>query len=184
MTHDELIQTALSCGATKAAVIDKSAFVLSATFRKLCEANSCGMYNRCWMCPPEVGPIDELIAKVQTYDKGLIWQTIAPLEDSYDVEGMLEAKKAHVAATQHIFDALRERLPGALFLGGGDCGVCEKCAKITGEKCRRPDRAMASMESHGFDVFNTSKRTPLKYINGANTVTYFGIVLYKETENG
>ena len=34
------------------------------------------------------------------------------------------------------------------------------------------------------DVYNTSKHTPLKYINGANTITYFGRVLFQEEDNG
>ena len=38
----------------------------------------------------------------------------------------------------------------------------------------------AILEGYGIDVFNTTKDTPLKYINGENTVTYFGIVLLTE----
>ena len=34
------------------------------------------------------------------------------------------------------------------------------------------------MEGYGIDVYNTCKPTALKYINGQNTVTYFGIVLF------
>lgn len=38
------------------------------------------------------------------------------------------------------------------------------------------------MEGAGIDVYNTTKDTPLKYINGADTVTYFGIVLFEEND--
>ena len=34
------------------------------------------------------------------------------------------------------------------------------------------------MEGYGIDVYQTSKPTELKYINGQNTVTFFGIVLF------
>ena len=64
------------------------------------------------------------------------------------------------------------------------CGLCKVCGKITGEPCRHPDRALASLESCGMDVYQTTKKTPMKYINGANTVTYFGMVLFSEKENG
>ena len=39
------------------------------------------------------------------------------------------------------------------------------------------------MEGYCIDVYRTAKGTDLKYINGENTVTYFGIMLFKENEN-
>ena len=185
MSEAELIQTALDCGATKAAVIGRKAIVLNAQFRAMCEANSCGVYGRCYTCPPDVGPIDELMARVRRYDKGLLYQLVSPLEDSFDIEGMAEAKKNFVQVCQRVLDAPRPVLGDkAMYLGGGGCGLCDTCAKLTNEPCRHPDRALASLESCGIDVYNTTKTTPLKYINGANTVTYFGMVLYQEADNG
>ena len=185
MTDERLIQTALDCGAAKAALIEQKDIVLSASFRALCEKNSCGVYGRCYTCPPDVGPIDELMARVRSYDRGLLYQTIGQLEDSFDIEGMAEAKKKYVAVNQKLLDALTPVLgEGALYLSGGGCGLCAVCGKITGEPCRHPGRALASMESCGIDVYNTTKHTPLKYINGANTVTYFGLVLFQEADHG
>ena len=185
MNEEQLIQIALDCGATKAVVIRQEDIVLSAEFRAMCEANRCGVYGKCYMCPPDVGPIEELMAKVRSYDRGLLYQTITPLEDSYDFEGMTEAKKAFTGLAQRLRDELTPILgEDALHLGAGGCGLCQPCAKVTGEPCRHPDRAMASLESCGMDVYNTCKGTPLKYINGADTVTYFGMVLYREKSNG
>ncbi|MBQ8955259.1 MAG: DUF2284 domain-containing protein, partial [Clostridia bacterium] len=172
MSDEQLIQIALDCGATKAAVIGQSAIVLNAQFRAMCEANSCGVYGKCYTCPPDVGPIDELMASVRRYDKGLLYQFVGSLEDSYDIEGMAAAKKRFVQVCQRMLDALRPVLgENALHLGGGGCGLCDTCGKVTGEPCRHPDRALASLESYGMDVYNTTRSTPLKYINGANTVT-------------
>ena len=185
MDEHKLIQTALDCGASKAAVISQESILLSAEFRGMCEANRCGVYGKCYMCPPDVGPIEELMQKIRAYDKGLIYQLIAPLEDSFDIEGMAEAKKDLVRLSQKLLDALRPVLgDGALHLSGGGCGLCDICAKATEEPCRHPDRAMASLESCGVDVYRTAKAADMKYINGTNTVTYFGMVLYKEQENG
>ena len=44
----------------------------------------------------------------------------------------------------------------------------------------REVRALPPMEGAGIDVYRTTKSTDLKYINGANTVTFFGLLLYKE----
>ena len=185
MDEQMLIQTALDCGATKAVIIDQKSIVLSEEFRGMCEANRCGVYGKCYMCPPDVGPIDELMRKVRSYDKGLFYQTITELEDSFDIEGMGEARKELTRISQRLMDALRPVLgEEALHLSAGGCGLCKPCAKVTGEPCRHPDRAIASLESYGMDVYNTTKGTSMKYINGANTVTYFGMVLYSEKKDG
>lgn len=185
MNEERLIQTALDCGATKAVIIRQDAIVLNGEFRAMCEANRCGAYGRCYMCPPDVGPVDELMWKIRSYDKGLFYQIIAPLEDSFDIEGMAEAKKTLVKVSQRLLDAAGPLLGDeALHLSGGGCGLCPVCARVTEEPCRHPDRAMASLESCGVDVYQTTLSTPMKYINGTNTVTYFGMVLYTERENG
>ena len=118
MKEADLVKLALENGATKAAVIPQDAIVLSATFFDICKANQCGNFGKCWMCPPDVGPIEELMARVRSYPKGLLY--------------------------------------------------------------RHPDRALPPMEGAGIDVYKTTKSTDLKYINGANTVTFFGLLLYKE----
>ncbi len=185
MSDEQLVQIALDCGATKAVVIGQESIVLSAQFRAMCEANSCGEYGRCYTCPPDVGPVDELMARIRSYSRGLLYQLISPLEDSFDIEGMAAAKKDFVRVGQRLIDALGPVLGGdAWHLSAGGCGLCETCGKITNEPCRHPDRALASLEGCGMDVYNTSRKTPLKYINGANTVTYFGMVLFREADNG
>lgn len=178
MDHHELIEIALDAGALKATVIEGNSIVMNATFRDICKSNGCGMYGRCWMCPPDVGDIDVLMAEVRQYKHGLLYQTVADIEDSFDIEGMQEAGKRHVLVSQRLEAFLMLQLDKHLHLSCGGCRVCERCAKLDGLPCRDPERAMPSMEGYGIDVYNTCKPTDLKYINGQNTVTYFGIVLF------
>jgi len=185
MKYEQLIQAAISCGAAKAAIIPQENIVLSEEFRKICEGNGCGKFGTCYMCPPDVGPIDQLMARIRGYERGLLYQTITEIEDSFDIEGMGEAGKAHARMSQKLRDALEGLLgEGRLHLASGGCGLCDVCAKRTNEPCRHPDRALPSMESYGVDVYKTCKGTDLKYINGQNTVTYFGLVLFSEREDG
>ncbi|MBP3655063.1 MAG: DUF2284 domain-containing protein [Clostridia bacterium] len=171
-----LIDAAVRLGAAKAVIIPAEQVVLSAEFRKICESNSCGRYGRCWMCPPEIGDIEPLMEQVRGYRYGLLYQTISELEDSFDIEGMFEAGAAHAQLSQRIEKS--GLLPqDHLHLTCGGCRLCERCAKADGEPCRYPQDALPSMEGYGIDVYNTTKGTPLKYINGSNTVTYFGIVM-------
>ncbi|MGI6618034.1 MAG: DUF2284 domain-containing protein [Saccharofermentanales bacterium] len=181
MLQNELIRIALEAGAAKAAVINQSQVVLSDTFRKICETNQCGNFGNCWMCPPFIGDCETLMSDVRSYPQGLLYQSISSIEDSFDIEGMTEASVVHAQLSQRIQESLSFLLDTPfLHLSCGGCHLCSTCAKITDEPCRMPDRALASMEGYCIDVYNTTKDTDLKYINGANTVTYFGIVLFSE----
>ena len=172
------VDLALDAGACKATIISVEDIVLNAVFRDICKSNGCGMYGRCWMCPPDVGDIETLMAKVRTYRQGLLYQTISDIEDSFDIEGMQEAGRRHVLVSQRLEAFMMLEVGDHLHLSCGGCRVCERCAKLDGLPCRDPERAMPSMEGYGIDVYNTCKPTALKYINGQNTVTYFGIVLF------
>ena len=179
MNPSELIQAALAGGAAKATIIPASQVVLSATFFDICKNGGCGNYGRCWMCPPDIGDIHELMDCVRRYEHGLLYQTIGQIEDSFDIEGMQEAGFRHAQVSQKVELAVKPLLPGDhLHLSCGGCRLCETCAKRTGEPCRHPDQALPPMEGYGIDVYQTTRSTDLKYINGQNTVTFFGIVLF------
>lgn len=173
-----LVDIALKHGADRAAVIAVESIPFDAAFRKACEANSCGKYGRCWMCPPDVGDINEMIGKAREYDRAFVFQTVGQLEDSFDFEGMMDAAKHHNDIAQAVSDEVLPMLPGALVLGAGACQVCERCAKETEEPCRFPDKAIASLESYGIAVYQLAPLCGMKYINGTDTVTYFGTVLF------
>ena len=72
MDREHLIQTLLEWGAHRAGLVEVERIEFEPEFRKMCEANACGMYGRSWMCPPSVGPVDELIAKAKTYRWALV----------------------------------------------------------------------------------------------------------------
>ena len=176
---DKLAGIALSLGAYKATVIPVELVETNAAFRDLCASNACGNYGRNWMCPPDAGEIHELMARLRTYTFMLVYQTVTELEDSYDFEGMMDAGVAHnrlMVELRRGIDGLA--LPRVLHLGAGGCRMCEVCAKRTGEPCRHPDLAVASLETYGVNVSRLAPAAGMKYINGRDTVTYFGAVLF------
>lgn len=147
-------------------------------FRALCERNSCGFYGACWTCPPDAGSLEELIGRVRGYERALVFQTVFPLEDSFDIEGMHEASLRHNRLVERVQAAAKAGGGDCFVLGAGACGVCGDCTKREGKPCRFPERAITSLEACGVDVSHLAKLAGLKYINGANTVTYFGVLLY------
>ena len=62
---EKLREKALELGAFKAGIVEASEIKTDAYFRKMCSDNICGNYGRSYMCPPDIGPIDELMARVK-----------------------------------------------------------------------------------------------------------------------
>lgn len=141
--------------------------------------NTCGKYGKCWTCPPEVGEIDEMIKSLSAYKGAIVYQLVSPLEDSFDFEGMVKAKKDFFALEMRVVKAIRAIMQKEyLHLGAGGCGVCPRCTKEDDLPCRHPDLAIVSLEAYGVNVSLLAKASGLKYINGPNTVTYFGAIFY------
>lgn len=169
-----LKEIALSLRAYKAEFISVGRIKTDSSFRKLCSANSCGNYGGNYMCPPNVEPVNILIQRLMTYKLALVYQTLSPLEDSFDFHGMIEAGNHHNIWAQKLWDKADSLGMKALYLGAGGCRLCEICAIKTEEPCRHSERVMPS---YGIDVAALAAAANMQYINGANTVTYFGAVL-------
>lgn len=149
-------------------------------FRAACEANACGFFGACWMCPPDVGEMEELIERAKAYEHALVFQTVCDIADSFDIEGMHRAARRHNRLIVRLRDAVARAGYDCFALGAGSCGGCSTCAKKKGEPCRHPERAVIPLEAAGIDVIALSKSADLPYLNGKHTVTYFGALLTHE----
>ncbi|MDE7219149.1 MAG: DUF2284 domain-containing protein [Oscillospiraceae bacterium] len=179
---ERLRRIALDLGAYRTGAVKVDEIHFEPEFRKLCESNACGMYGKSWMCPPDIGPVEDLIAQAKQFRQALVFQTVDTLADSYDFEGMMAAGEKMnrlMAAVRQQADemGLRRRL----LLGAGGCRVCQRCAKVNGQPCLYPGQALSSLEAYGINVSVLAPQAGMKYINGPNTVTFFGAVLIGET---
>ena len=52
-----------------------------------CAMNYCGRYGKTWQCPPGVGSLEHLKEKCLAYKKAVVFTTVHPIEDSFDIEG-------------------------------------------------------------------------------------------------
>jgi len=173
-----LIERALEAGAAGAGVVRVAQIVFQRDFRAACEQNLCGKYGKCWMCPPDVGDIDEMIAHAKGYQYMLVFQSIGQLKDSFDIEGMEAAAIAHNALALKLAEVFDGVLESPLRVGAGACHVCRRCGKADHVPCVHPDLAIASVEAYGMAVSELAAQSGLAYINGPNTVTYFGGFLF------
>jgi predicted metal-binding protein len=178
---EQLKEKVLEAGAKAVSVIEVKDITFRPEFRQACEQNSCGKYNTNWGCPPACGTIEEMMEEAKSYPYALVYQTVSQLEDSFDYEGMVAGKKFYNAVTEQVRNLFAQAFPQkeTLFLNAGACKVCSRCAKLEDQPCRFPEKRTISMEAYGVDVSNLAKVAGMNYINGENTVTYFGAILYR-----
>lgn len=178
MDKEQMISYCMELGCHAAAVLPVSEIPFDPGLREYCRKNTCRMYGTNYGCPPLAGGEYELIKRAKGYGEILVFQAVFGLEDSFDFEGMVEAGKKHEQTAEAIFAGIRKAYPDGICLTAGGCKICEVCAAGTGEACRFPQRSLSSLEAYCINVSELSAKCGMKYINGVNTVTYFGGVLF------
>lgn len=177
---NDLVQEALALQADHAAIAEVANIKFVEEYRKACEQNVCRKYNTSWVCPPAVGPFEELKARACQYKQGLLFQTVHQIARTFDYKGMLDAGKIHEEIFKKIVYSFKDKhnMKNILALKAGTCTVCPKCAYLDNEKCRFPEDAYASVEAYGIDVLHLEKTCGIPYYNGKNTVSYVGLILF------
>ena len=146
----------------------------------MCEVNVCGMYGKCWMCPPDVGTAAALVAQARSYRTAVVYEVVSPIAGASDTAGMLEAGRRQNLLAKTAQDYLRARTDEPfLQLAAGGCRLCEPCARTAGQPCRFPGEAVASLEAYCVDVARMADACGMRYFNGPNTVAYFGTLLVR-----
>jgi predicted metal-binding protein len=178
--HDTAIQSAIDHGATHAADLDISAIKFYPQVRRMCECNSCGSIGKNWQCPPHVGTLKENAAVTRSYQHGILVQSVGELEDSYDIEGMGRLQTEHQKRLRGIAGDLRDEsgVSRVFALGAGPCDVCSRCTILDDKPCHLPDKIMPSVEAYGMNAQKIVESCGMSYINGRDTVSYVGVVLF------
>jgi len=167
-------------GITRYGVVPVAEIVFNEAFREACASNQCGKYGTNWACPPGVGAPAALIARARRFRNGLVVQTVWPLEDAFDFDGMMAGGQKHNALFRR---AMAQVTPlfsvgETLALSAGACSLCETCTYPSGQPCRLPDQALSSLEAYGVDVAALISCAGLSYSNGPSTVSYVGLILF------
>jgi predicted metal-binding protein len=161
-----------------AALISTRRITFEPSVRDICAKNQCGGYGRNWSCPPDCGDIDTLIETARGFDNALVFQTVWPIEDCFDIEGMNAAQKKHFEATLKLRELLKPLLPQRFLTLSVVCKQCEECAKLKNQPCGHPESMISSLEAYGILVSDLAGASGMDYLNGENTVTYFGAILF------
>lgn len=145
--------------------------------RKICESNGCGAYGKTWSCPPAYGTYEECRKKTLAFERAMVFTAKYDLEDSYDFEGMMEAKEAFQKMCRAVRRDWTARFGDCYLYGNGGCTLCGHCT-YPDAPCRFPRERIDSLEGLGIMVNHLAETAHVNYINGANTVTYFAMILF------
>ncbi len=173
----EIQKIILECGFHEAGVIPVDKLTFHEEVREMCKGNQCGCYGTTWACPPATGSLEECRNRVMQYDFMHLFSKAYTLEDFLDVEGMQEGMKEFKKAARILDQKLRGNLERMQILSNESCDRCRVCT-YPDEACRFPDDLHHSIEGYGFYVNELAKLAGINYMNGPDTVTYFGAVLY------
>lgn len=169
-------ESLLSTGIQHFSTIPTSEIPFGEEIRKICETG-CRNYNTTWACPPAVGSLAACMKTCQSFEKAMVFNAVYPLEDSFDWEGMQQGHRAFKDTCDQLYALVRPMLDRFLLLSNEGCLRCKTCT-WSQSPCRFPEKLFPSLEGYGVYVNQLAERAGLKYINGANTVTYFGMLLY------
>ena len=164
-------------GITEAGHIKPDELCFGEEIRKLCEGNVCRNYGASWACPPAVGPVEECRRRCLAYGDAMLFAAAYPLADSFDFEGMKAAHGLFKRVCDRLYFAAPEKTAGFLLLSNEGCSRCESCT-YPSAPCRMPDMLFPSLEGFGIYVNKAASSAGIRYINGPDTVTYFGLLLY------
>jgi len=174
----DLLEKIRAFGVNQADFFDLGILTFTDDVRLMCEQNTCGRYNRAWNCPPVCGTIAELEEVCRSYSNGILFNSVTAVEDSFDWEGMIEGGRELCRLLIDLKAYTDEAgLKEYRIFGGGGCYSCEDCS-YPDTPCHHPDMLFTPIEACGINVMQLAINSGFKYINGQNTVTYFGMILF------
>ena len=161
------------------AFIRTDELVFSPRVRDICRAE-CPMYGATWACPPAVGSLEACRERATRFQEGLLLATVAEVNDAADLAEALATRAPHEEITRRVLARVRSRCAETLTLSTEACTLCPTCT-YPHAPCRHPDRMFPCVESHGILVTDLAERHGIEFMAGGNVVTWFSLILYRES---
>jgi len=163
---------------------DPALLVPEERIRGYCIENRCGSYNANHMCPPRVGSLGEVTARLQRFPEGVLLQYSRRMDVANDREGVIRTKLEFHRLVLRLERRLEKRGVGGLWgLIGGNCELCRTCTALEDKPCRHPEKARTSLEGIGVDVVGLLGRLGLDGRFRADRLTWTGCLLFGEDQS-
>lgn len=106
--------------------------------------------------------------------------SITEVSDIANLEETLATRAPHEELTRQVRDMIAAQGVETRALSTEACAICQHCA-YPDAPCRHPDRMFPCVESHGIVVTALAERHGIEFQYGGNVVTWFSLLLYRET---
>ena len=179
---EELLAQAHAAGFADAAVISTKEFVFVPEYRKYCEQNLCGNYDKNYGCPPYCGTVEAMHEKACRYRKALVLQTQVEAHNIYDDAETKEYKKQHTAKIRRLMRTLREKglIEAGMPIMAGPCNLCPTCKMVEGQPCPHGEEQFSCLSAYCIDVGRLAASCQMKLAWTGNIVYFFSIYLFEE----
>lgn len=149
-------------------------------YRKYCEQNTCGNYDKNYGCPPYCGTPEEMEERAMAYKKALVFQTRIHLKDIFDEEETKKIKRIH---TKKTFQAVKKMQEVGLDENGiyamcGPCSLCSKCKMVYGEPCIQEEKRTSCLSAYCIDVTKLAESCGMEMEWKGNNVSFFSIYFF------
>ena len=174
----KLIERADQLGIDISIEFNSALLMPEARIRELCFENKCGKFKNHYMCPPYVGSMESIEAKLREFRKGILFQYEKPLDVANDATGLVRSKLEFHEIILEIEYLARESISHALGFIGGSCELCDVCKASLKEPCPHPTRARMSLESIAVDVISLLDRLGLDSEFRPDRIKWTGCILF------
>ena len=147
-------------------------------FRKLCETNKCGTYNKSWTCPPGIGKPEDCVKKLEDYDNAVIVTNTFRNLNMDDLEGLKKMMKSHQDLCRDVKEMFQKEGFDELTLTDGACTYCKKCT-YPDKECKHPTKKVPSVSGFGIDMGEYIPSVGLTFEFKNDEATLYGLILFK-----
>lgn len=160
---DQLIQLAISYGASDACILSSSEIVVEDKLALKCLEPQCENYGLSFSCPPFVEGPGSFRKLINTHNRALIFRMVIPSTMFLSWERLDVGRVLHELAASIETEARNIGYTRSSAFAGGSCKelFCQEhlnCQRlIENGPCRHPDLARPSMSGYGVDVFRLIK---------------------------
>ena len=178
MTNEELLKLAEECGFEHFGMLNVPALEFNPAVRDMCAAGRCGMYGKCWTCPPGCGSPEAMKERILSRKKALVLQTIWEISDYSDMEQIKPAKSSHNTAQVRLAKRLRAEGCDGFLVGASGCALCSPCKHALGQPCSFPEYQFSCMSAYCIFVKKLTDKCGIEYDCGDGLLAFFGMYVF------
>lgn len=155
---ENLVQIALSMGASEAESIASSDILVEDKLAMLCEVPRCPNYGLSSSCPPNVSGPSGFRALQKSLKDAVVIRLVVPSATLLSSERNEVARLLHELVAEIERQAVKLGYAGSIAFAGGSCkqAFCQEfpeCRKVSQQgQCRHPHHARSSMSGYGVNV--------------------------------